>query len=240
VKQCHVILLFRRIAEGRGTMPNNIVICCDGTGNQINDRLSNVLKFYRVLQKADDQIVYYSPGVGTVGAFDDWQVIKQHVKEFLGLAAGYGLDENVLDAYRFLCTHYSEGDAIWLFGFSRGAYTVRVLAAFVYVIGLLRPTQLNLADFAFTAYKKASHDSRKQGKLPEADALRIAATQSSEGEVAGGLPAAWEFAHQVRGRVGHRGVGDRAKAGPIAPGPADTALYAHQSRGRDVPASDLH
>jgi uncharacterized protein (DUF2235 family) len=189
-----VLLLFRRIAEGRGAMPKKIVICCDGTGNQINDRLSNVLKFYRVLQKADDQIVYYSPGVGTVGAFDDWQVIKQHVKEFLGLAAGYGLDENVLDAYRFLCTHYSEGDAIWLFGFSRGAYTVRVLAAFVYVIGLLRPTQLNLADFAFTAYKKASHDSRKQGKLPEADALRIAATQSSEGEVAGGLPAAWEFA----------------------------------------------
>lgn len=175
-------------------MPKNIVICCDGTGNQINDRLSNVLKLFRVLQKSDDQLVYYSPGVGAVGNFDEWQVFKQHIKEFLGLATGYGLDENVLDAYRFLCAHHEDGDSIWLFGFSRGAYTVRVLAAFIYVIGLLKPNQLNLSEYAFTAYKKASHDSRKEGKLPEADALRIAATQTSEGEVAEGLPAAWEFA----------------------------------------------
>ena len=174
-------------------MPKSIVICCDGTGNQINNKLSNVLKLYRALEKSDDQLVYYSPGVGTVGDFDDWQMIKQHVREFLGLATGYGLDENVLDAYRFLCTHYEDGDAICLFGFSRGAYTVRVLAAFVYVMGLLRPNQLNLAEYAFTAYKKASHDSRKEGRLSEADALRIAATQTSEDEIARGLPAAWEF-----------------------------------------------
>src|SRR4051794_21531995 len=117
-------------------MPKNIVICCDGTGNQINSQLSNVLKLYRVLQKTDDQLVYYSPGVGAVGNYDEWQQLKQDAKEVLGLATGYGLDENVLDAYRFLCTHYQPGDAIWLFGFSRGAYTVRVLAALVYVIGL--------------------------------------------------------------------------------------------------------
>jgi uncharacterized protein (DUF2235 family) len=174
-------------------LPKNIVICCDGTGNQIDWKLSNVLKLFRVLEKSDDQLVYYSPGVGTVGDFDNWQIVKQHVKEFLGLVTGYGLDQNVLDAYRFLCTHYEAGDAIWLFGFSRGAYTVRVLAAFVYVIGLLKPQQLNLAEYAFTAYKKASHDSRKEGKLPEADALKVAATMTSEDEVARGLPAAWEF-----------------------------------------------
>lgn len=175
-------------------MPKKIVICCDGTGNQINSKLSNVLKLFRVIHKGADQLVYYSPGVGTVGDFDEWQQFKQDIKEVLGLATGYGLDENVLDAYRFLCANYEPGDAIWLFGFSRGAYTVRVLAAFIYVMGLLRPNQINLADYAFTAYKKASHDSRKQGKLPEADALRIAATQTSEDEVAHGLPAAWEFA----------------------------------------------
>jgi len=56
-----------------------------------------------------------------VGDYDSWQLIKQRVREFLGLATGYGLDDNVLDAYRFLCTRYEEGDAIWLFGFSRGA-----------------------------------------------------------------------------------------------------------------------
>ena len=171
-------------------MPKNIVICCDGTGNQIDAKLSNVLKLYRVLQKTDDQLVYYSPGVGTVGDYDSWQIIKQHVREFLGLVTGYGLDDNVLDAYRFLCTHFEEGDAIWLFGFSRGAYTVRVLAAFVYVIGLLKPNQLNLAEYAFTAYKKSSHDSHKGKLVPDEDALREAA---SDAEIARGLPAAWEF-----------------------------------------------
>ena len=49
-------------------MPKKIVICCDGTANQLNDQLSNVLKFYRILQKTNDQLVYYSPGVGTGSA----------------------------------------------------------------------------------------------------------------------------------------------------------------------------
>jgi uncharacterized protein (DUF2235 family) len=178
-------------------MPRNIVICCDGTGNQIESKLSNVLKLFRVLQKNDQQLVYYSPGVGTVGDYDTWQLVKLRVREFLGLATGYGLDENVLDAYHFLCTHYEEGDAIWLFGFSRGAYTVRVLAAFVYVIGLLKPSQLNLADYAFTAYKKASRDSHKGKRIPDEDALREAA---SDTEIERGLPAAWEFRRVAVGR----------------------------------------
>lgn len=185
-----IVLTLDCRSEGVLALPKNIVICCDGTGNQINDQLSNVLKLYRVLQKTVDQLVYYSPGVGTVGDYDSWQLAKQRVREFLGLATGYGLDENVLDAYRFLCTHYEDGDSIWLFGFSRGAYTVRVLAAFAYVIGLLRPNQLNLCDYAFTAYKKASHDSRKSKKIADEDALRAAA---SDAEIANGLPAAWEF-----------------------------------------------
>lgn len=171
-------------------MPKNIVICCDGTGNQIESRISNVLKLFRVLQKNAGQLVYYNPGVGTVGDYDTWQLAKVRVREFLGLATGYGLDDNVLDAYRFLCTHYEEGDAVWLFGFSRGAYTVRVLAAFVYVIGLLKPSQLNLAEYAFTAYKKASYDSHKSKCISDEDALRVAA---SDAEIAHGLPAAWEF-----------------------------------------------
>lgn len=179
-------------------MPKKIVICCDGTGNQISNQLSNVLKFYRVIQKSDDQLVYYSPGVGTVGDYDSWQLAKQKVREVLGLATGYGLDANVLDAYRFLCTHYEDNDEIWLFGFSRGAYTVRVLAAFVYVIGLLKPGQLNLADYAFTAYKKASHDSRKANKIADEDALRAAA---SDAEIAAGLPAAWEFRRVAASRA---------------------------------------
>jgi uncharacterized protein (DUF2235 family) len=56
-------------------MPKNIVICCDGTGNQIESRLSNVLKLFRVLQKNERQLVYYSPGAGTVGDYDAWQLM---------------------------------------------------------------------------------------------------------------------------------------------------------------------
>lgn len=178
-------------------MPRNIVICCDGTGNQVESRLSNVLKLFRVLQKNEHQLVYYSPGVGTVGDYDTWQLIKLRIQGFLGLATGYGLDDNVLDAYRFLCTHYEEGDAIWLFGFSRGAYTVRVLAAFAYVIGLLKPNQLNLAPYALAIYKKASRDSHGKNRIPDEDALRRAA---SDTEIAAGLPAAWEFRRVAGGR----------------------------------------
>src|SRR6266542_111019 len=180
-------------------MPRNLVICCDGTGNEIESQLSNVLKLFRILVKNDEQLVYYSTGVGTVGDYDAWQRLKQRIRGLLGLVTGYGLDDNVLDAYRFLCTHYVEGDAIWLFGFSRGAYTVRVLAALVYVIGLLKPERLNLAPFALTVYKKASRDSQTS-TLPEDDALRDAATRQGELDVASGLPAAWHFRRIAGGR----------------------------------------
>jgi uncharacterized protein (DUF2235 family) len=74
---------------------------------------------------------------------------------------------------------------------------VRVLAAFVYVIGLLKPSQLNLADYAFTAYKKASRDSHRGKRIGDEDALRTAA---SDAEIARGLPAAWEFRRVAGGR----------------------------------------
>ncbi len=178
-------------------MSKNIVICCDGTGDRIESTQTNVLKLFRVLEKDRGQLVRYSPGVGTVGDFDTWQRLKSDVTEFLGVVAGYGLDEKVLAAYRFLCTQYEEGDAIWLFGFSRGAYEVRVLAAFIYVIGLLPAAQLNLAGYAFTAYKKASRDSHRSRRVADRAALRAAAP---EAEVATGLPAAWAFGRVAGGR----------------------------------------
>ena len=116
-------------------MPKNIVICCDGTGNEINTTISNVLKLYRVLEKDEGQRVYYRPGVGTIGLQSTWQRLKQETYGVLGLATGAGLDEDTLAVYRFLCETWQDGDRVWLFGFSRGAYTVRVLAAFIQVIG---------------------------------------------------------------------------------------------------------
>jgi uncharacterized protein (DUF2235 family) len=139
-------------------LPKNIVICCDGTGNEIGVNMSNVLKLYRVLEKDTDQIVYYDPGVGTLGQRKTWGRISQNVKGILGLVTGYGLDDDVLGAYRFLAEHYCDGDQVFLFGFSRGAYSVRVLAGFIHLLGLLRPDQLNYLGYAFTAYKRAAMD----------------------------------------------------------------------------------
>ena len=53
-------------------MPKNIVLCCDGTGNEIEGNLSNVLKLYRIARRDEEQRVYYDPGIGTLGQRDEW------------------------------------------------------------------------------------------------------------------------------------------------------------------------
>jgi uncharacterized protein (DUF2235 family) len=173
-------------------MPKNIVICCDGTGNEINTTISNVLKLYRVLEKDEGQRVYYRPGVGTVGLQSTWQRLKQETYGVLGLATGAGLDEDTLAIYRFLCETYQDGDRVWLFGFSRGAYTVRVLAAFIQVIGLLPPDQSDLAGYAFSAYKNASANSQS------ADG-RSSDSQNADSKARTFLNEAWHFSRVAGG-----------------------------------------
>jgi uncharacterized protein (DUF2235 family) len=170
-------------------VPKNIVICCDGTGNEVNDTISNVLKLFRVLQKDEDQRVYYHPGVGTIGLESTWGRLKQEAWAIRGLATGAGLDEDTLAAYRFLCETYTKDDRIWLFGFSRGAYTVRVLAAFIQVIGLLPPDQIDLAPYALSAYKNASAQREGSGD-PHGTALEEAWHFS---QIAGGYHVPIEF-----------------------------------------------
>jgi len=165
-------------------MPKDIVISCDGTGNEIGANISNVLKLFRVTDKEDRQRVYYHPGLGTIGLQSTWGRFKQKVRGLFGLAFGAGLDEDTLSAYTFLCRTWEPGDRVWLFGFSRGAYTVRVLAAFVNVMGLLPVDQLDLAGYAFSTYKKASSDAQKpDGSFDEAP-----------------LKEAWHFSQIAGGR----------------------------------------
>lgn len=101
-------------------MSKNIVICCDGTGNEVEGNLSNVLKLFRIAQKNEHQRVYYNPGIGTIGSRDAWMRLKQNTKAVFGLATGYGLDDDILGAYRFIAEQFEDGDQIFLFGFSRG------------------------------------------------------------------------------------------------------------------------
>ena len=177
-------------ATGGQRMPKDIVICCDGTGNEIGANISNVLKLFRVTEKNDRQRIYYHPGLGTIGLQNSWGRFKQQVRGLFGLAFGAGLDEDTLGAYLFLCRVWQPGDRVWLFGFSRGAYTVRVLTAFIHVMGLLPVDQLDLAAYAFGTYKKASSDSQKPDGTFDESALKEAWHFS---QIAGGRNIEIEF-----------------------------------------------
>ncbi|MHA6261947.1 T6SS phospholipase effector Tle1-like catalytic domain-containing protein [Arenibacterium sp. CAU 1754] len=89
-----------------------IIICIDGTGNEVGDNESNILKLYKGLVQSDDQIAHYVPGVGTMdGPRLFGSTIRRKTRALAGLAFGMGLEDDVLDAYRFLCRTYQSGAA---------------------------------------------------------------------------------------------------------------------------------
>ncbi len=145
-------------------MSKNIVILFDGTSNEISADRTNILRLFGCLKRSSEQVVYYDPGVGTFGAANAWSKVQREVSEVWGLATGWGLDENVKEAYRMLVENYDAGpvdadgrhrdrDRIFIFGFSRGAYTARVLAGFIHAFGLTKKIHLNLLDYAYRTYK---------------------------------------------------------------------------------------
>jgi len=108
-----------------------LVLLFDGTWNKPESH-TNVERLRQLIAPDDDaghpQLVNYVPGVG----------VKGGLTHLLGGAFGYGLSGNVADGYRWLCEHWQPGDQIYLFGFSRGAYTARSLGGFIRKCGLLR------------------------------------------------------------------------------------------------------
>ena len=140
-------------------MPKNIVICCDGTGNEFSDHNSNVVKLYSTLViDGKTQIGYYHPGVGTMGAPTATNWVSKTWSMLTGLAFGAGLLTNVGDAYRYLMDNYQDGDQVYLFGFSRGAYTARALAGLLHMFGLLYPGNDGLIPYILRMYAKRTRD----------------------------------------------------------------------------------
>jgi uncharacterized protein (DUF2235 family) len=141
-------------------MPKNIVICADGTGNTtIKGRGTNVFKLYEAVDEngheldpsLPQQAAIYHDGVGT----ESLKWIR-----FVTGATGWGLSRNVKQLYGELARVYDPGDRIFLFGFSRGAFTVRTLAGLIVTCGILNPDKYstNVAfhraiDEAYTAYR---------------------------------------------------------------------------------------
>ncbi len=120
-------------------MPKNIILLSDGTGNSASNLFkSNVWRLYQALDlrerdpkdpRQPKQIAYHDDGVGTAS-------LKPLA--LIGGAFGWGLQRNVLDLYCFLCRHHRPGDLIFAFGFSRGAFTIRVLAGLILSQGLVQ------------------------------------------------------------------------------------------------------
>jgi uncharacterized protein (DUF2235 family) len=139
-------------------MAKNIVICCDGTGNEFGAQNSNVVKLYKMLVCDTTQIAYYHPGVGTMGARNALTRIGKWWTRVIGLAFGYGISDNVADAYQFLMRTFEAGDHLYVFGFSRGAYTARALCGMLHIVGILSEGNEGLVPYAIRMVKRKKID----------------------------------------------------------------------------------
>ena len=140
--------------------PKNLVLCLDGTSNKFGNELTNVVKAYDFCTKNEYQLVKYVPGVGSISDKGEYSYVSRVLKKVAGLGFGFGLQEKVLEAYAFLIDNYEEGDKIYLFGFSRGSYTCKVLAGLIYTCGLLRKDDKYLMQYAYGLYSQRNFDFR--------------------------------------------------------------------------------
>ncbi len=138
-------------------MAKNIVICCDGTANQFGKNNTNVVKIYEHIEIDENQPNFYDPGVGTSSraSFAFIRNLSNKASQVLGI----DLARNVEDAYLYLMNNYEAGDRIFLFGFSRGAHTVRRLADVIGKLGLLYKGSDNMAPYVLRMYDADSEKS---------------------------------------------------------------------------------
>jgi uncharacterized protein (DUF2235 family) len=145
-------------------MAKKIVLCFDGTGNSFDNpnEDSNVVKLYSSLIVNDRQRGYYHPGVGTMGDPNSGNDLSRKLSKLRGLAFGKGLLPNVGDAYRYLMDTYADGDEIYLFGFSRGAFTARAFASLIHVYGLLCQGNQGCIPYILDMYARESRQAQHQ------------------------------------------------------------------------------
>ncbi|GAA6042324.1 hypothetical protein JCM8097_003846 [Rhodosporidiobolus ruineniae] len=148
-----------------------LILLCDGTlmdadSEQDPARYTNIAKLSRALSEMDErssppveQIKLYQSGLGTDDA---------RVGGLVAGALGSGMMQKVKDLYDFICLNWEEGDEIFLFGFSRGAYIVRLLSSFINIVGILSPPlNMHLFPAIFEAHDehkgvRTSYDSESE------------------------------------------------------------------------------
>jgi uncharacterized protein (DUF2235 family) len=143
----------------------NVVLCCDGTANEFAQDRTNVVKlFYALDHNPTRQIAFYHPGLGTMEPPGALTGFAKRITRLLGKAVGYGLEADVRDAYVFLMNHFEPEDRLFLFGFSRGAYTVRVVASLLHMYGLLPRGNEPLVPYAI---RMMTADGKERFKLAD-------------------------------------------------------------------------
>ena len=138
----------------------NIVICADGTWNRPEEDIAkdfptNVLKLSRAIKP--------SSGTTKQHVFYDWGIGSYHNNVTAG-ATGRGIHKNILDGYRYIVQNYAPNDKIYLFGFSRGAYTVRALSGLINNCGILKRPDARLISEAWKIYKSTSAKNKPKGE----------------------------------------------------------------------------
>ena len=137
-------------------MSKNIIIAYDGTGNEYGNHNTNVVKTYESIVRDGDQIGLYDPGVGTFSFLG--RNLGRRVGIWMGLAFGTGLQQNIEDGYEYLMDHYESGDKVFIFGFSRGAFTARALAGMIHELGILQKGSKNLIPYVSKMYNNREFD----------------------------------------------------------------------------------
>ncbi|NUZ04531.1 DUF2235 domain-containing protein [Piscinibacter koreensis] len=187
-----------RDATGGGA-GRNLVVCCDGTGNVWgNERDTNVVKLARACVKDERQLLYYDPGVGTASDFPAVSWLDQlwfQIRLWIGLALGGGVYENIASAYGFLIANYRPGDRIFLFGFSRGAFTARAVSGMVNLFGVVRPA----GDVMVPTLLRIYFSQRGTPRTQRADDIRAHFTDPAGREARVYLIGVWDTVATVGG-----------------------------------------
>jgi uncharacterized protein (DUF2235 family) len=133
-------------------MSKRIVFCADGTWDSVQED-TNVYKLFKAIPVTSNQVAYYDDGVGADGTL---------IEKLLGGAFGNGLFQKIKDGYTKISHVYEPGDDIFIFGFSRGAYTARSLAGMIAICGLPSASfDDNLVNTAFSAYRQGDPQQRQ-------------------------------------------------------------------------------
>ncbi|KAL0943399.1 sporulation associated protein [Colletotrichum truncatum] len=146
-----------------GQVPKKLVLCFDGTGNTFtgSNADTNVVKILSKLDRnAPNQFHYYQTGIGTYDINEKsvnktfFGEIQSSISQTIDQGIGTTFDAHVMAGYRFLMRYYDSGDKIYMFGFSRGAFTAKFLARMIHTVGLLCKGNEEMVPFAYRLYQR--------------------------------------------------------------------------------------